>query len=191
MIEDDETHHPNNTSFEQGPFGVSALSAEIQEQLLLDLEDNPGLSLLGICKFRPEYGASRSVYRKSIQNKTYWFKHLKETDIAKYRQLLHSARDKKRVAEIHSTESLALFNTDVNMRSWASTPQKPPPQKAASAAVTTLAAKKDPRLPLLYGSPSGSSVSSFVGNKKNNDTTMENEDFESYEEAEAFGMWCL
>jgi hypothetical protein len=99
------------------------------------------------------------------------YKHLKKTDIAKYRQLLQSAHDKKQVAEIRSTESLALFNTELNMHSWAATPQKPPPQKASSLAVTILAEKKDPWLSPLYASPSGSSVSSFVGNKKNNDTT--------------------
>ena len=73
------------------------------------------------------------------------------------------------------------------MRSCASTPQKPRPQEAESAAVTTLAAKKDPRF---YASPSGSSVSSFVGTNKKNIDTMEKV-FESYEDAEAFGMWCL
>ncbi len=178
-------------SNQTSPFGVSALSAEVQEQeLLLDLEGNPGLSLIGICKFWPEYGATSSVYRKSIQNKANWYKHLKKTDIAKYRQLLHSARDKKQAAEIRSTESLALSKTDLNMPSRASTLQKPSLQKTSSPAVTTLAAKKDPRLPPFYASPSGSSVSPFVGNKKNDDTTME-KDFASYEEAEAFGMWCL
>jgi hypothetical protein len=36
MIEEEETHYPNNSPIKQATFGVSALSAEVQEQLLLD-----------------------------------------------------------------------------------------------------------------------------------------------------------
>ena len=169
------------------------LSAEIQDRLLLDLEDYPCASLLRICKFRPEYGAARSILRKSVQNKVHWYKNLKHRDIAKYNRLLKVARNNQ--FRRSSEESLALVEApsdppnktdfDITMRSWASTPQKL--QKVSAA--TTLVAKKDTHQgllgsPALYGSPSASSTSSFSKQKDPSEL------FASYEEAEAYGMWC-
>jgi hypothetical protein len=73
-------------------FVISILSTELQEQLLLDLEDHPGLSLHNICKFGPEYGPPASVVRKAIENKVFKYKDLKKRNIAKYGDLFRTAR---------------------------------------------------------------------------------------------------
>jgi hypothetical protein len=176
------THQPNNSHQikRTASFVISILSTELQEQLLLDLEDHPGLSLYNICKFRPEYGPPASVIRKAIENKVFKYKDLKKRNIAKYGELLRTAR---------SNLSSQTFDTDNEMRaSWASTPQQkpPPPQQKAVGTLTTPG--KDHRSPPPYASPSGASVSSFTS-KKSRNTELVDLDFDSYEEAEAYGAW--
>ena len=173
----ESTHQPNN-SHRTPPFAISILSTELQEQLLLDLEDHPGLSLYNICKFRPEYVHPASVICKAIENKVFRYKELKKRNIARYGELLRTAR---------SNLSSPTFATDLEMQSWASTPQQkpPPPQKAVGTLTTP---RKDHRLPSPYASPSGASVSSYSG-KKSNNTGLIDLDFDSYEEAEAYGTW--